>query len=582
MNVGLAMLGALAVLALGYLFYSRFVAHAVGLDPDRPTPAVERNDGVDYVPTRPFVLFGHHYASIAAAGPIVGPTLALAYGYGPPLLWMLLGVVFIGAVHDFTALFVAMREGGQSIAEVCRSVFGRTGFLLFALFALMLCILVSAAFLDLAAKALTSRYPAAKLGLAPDQTLLRTELAEDGTVMARIGGVASMSVVVITLAAPLMGWLIYRRRIPTIAASLLALGLCAGSVAIGFWKPVALEPRVWATILAAYCVASGWIAVWLLLQPRDFINVHLLYIGLISMIAGLVVCGIKGVALSAPAENVAEGEHMPALGLLWPVMFVTIACGSVSGAHGLICGGTTCKQVAREAHARPIGYGGMLLETVLGVCVLLAVGTLSFDKDYRPVVHDGKNPVLGFALGVAHVLETGFGVPKAIGTVFGILTLEGFLVTTIDTVIRLSRYLVEETIRLFAPRAKFSSLRRLAITVAVAAIALALALSRGYEKIWTLFGSSNQLLAALTLTAVTAWLALHGRNFWVALVPAVFMLVTTIAALISILVKVASRGDVDWAVVGMDGVLLILAACFVAMAIGFALRRLRGRAEATP
>lgn len=627
MNVGLLMVLALTILAAGYLVWGRVAARVAGIDPGRPTPAVRNQDGVDFVPTRPLVLFGHHYASIAAAGPIIGPALALAYGYLPALLWMLGGVIFIGAVHDFMALFVTTREGGRSLAEVARVVFGKPGFFFFATFALMLCILATAAFLDLTARALASLHSLRELKMPHDQRLLGTQphaaalgqwddaqwaqrrqealqagvpeevlehldaarragpaaLAEldrqaaadkrlmaalyhfDGE-MARIGGIASTSAIVITLLSPLIGWLLYRRRVSVALASALALGFTAASVGIGFALPVAASPRAWTMIIAAYCVVSGWLAVWLVLQPRDFVNVHLLYIALAAMVGGLLACGMRGVEVAAPPQNIAAALELPKLGPLWPILFVTIACGSVSGAHGLICGGTTCKQITSEAHARPIGYGAMLLETVLGVCVVLSLSTLPFSGGtgaYMQLVHDRGNAPLGFALGVANVLHTGFGLPPAYGVVFGILMLEGFLVTTIDTIIRLSRYLIEEFLKTFLGVGRVGGAGRLAITLGIIAVVVALALSQGYGRIWALFGSSNQLLAALTLTVVTVWLAVRGRPFWMTLVPALFMLATTIAAL----VEVARHNLHDPVLLGMDALLMLLALGFVAMAV---------------
>lgn len=562
MNLALTLAASVAVLALGYLVWGRLVARWAGVDPARPTPAVTREDGRDFVPTRGPVLLGHHFASIAAAGPIVGPTLALGYGWAPALLWILVGVVLIGAAHDFLALFLSVREGGSSIAEVARRTLGNTGFGLFVGFALLLCIMVVAAFLDLTAVALTSTYPLTDLGLTADQTLLRT--VDKGAPHAMLGGIASTSVIVITAFAPLVGWLLARRRAPIAAVSLLALGICAASVAVGFAAPLSIDPKAWMLVLLGYSLVASSIPVWLVLQPRDFVNVHLLYLGMAAMIGGVLSAGLQGAVIEAP-PLAATGDAAGALGAMWPFLFVTIACGSVSGAHALIAGGTTSKQIASEAHIRPIGYGGMLLEALLGVSVLLIIlGGIGFDR-YNALVwpHDehgvlGKgNAPLAFAAGVGGILDRGFGLPAVFGTIFGILLLEGFLVTTIDTIVRLQRYLVEELWEVLWP-ARPRLLRNPLVNTALPLVPCVwLAFTRGYAAIWPVFGSANQLLAALTLVTASFWLYRNGRRWGWAAWPAAFMVVTTVGSLVVLTARHLQGGQPVLATA--DAVLLALA-----------------------
>ncbi|MBI1924397.1 carbon starvation protein A, partial [Candidatus Poribacteria bacterium] len=427
MNVGLVMLVSLGILALGYKIYARIVSRWLGIDPNRPTPATEINDGIDYVPTKPLVLFGHHYASIAAAGPIIGPTMAVLYGFLPAGLWMIVGVIFIGAVHDFTALFLSVRQGGKSVAEVARSTLGPFGFILYVAFALLLCLLVSAAFLGIAVEALTSHYALSDLKLPAEQTIFRT-IQIQGETHALTGGIATVSVIVITLGAPLIGWLLYRRKLSAWKGSLLAVLICVISFWLGFQYQLHLDPsstilaiggfqlntaQLVLSLLLIYCFLAAWLPVWLVLQPRDFVNVHVLYLGLASMVVGLIACGfLKGVTISAPAINIADASMRPQLGMMWPFLFVTIACGACSGAHGLICGGTSCKQLANEKHAPVIGYGAMLLETVLGLCVaLMIVGPMGFAQ-YKAIVWPASGKVFavkGFALAVGQTLNVGLG-----------------------------------------------------------------------------------------------------------------------------------------------------------------------------
>lgn len=569
MNVGLVIVVSLVFLWLGYRYYGGYVARTLGVDDSRPTPAVALNDGRDFVPTRTPVLFGHHFASIAAAGPIVGPTLAVIYGFVPAWLWILGGVVFIGAVHDFSALYVSMREKGHSTAEVARTTLGRNGFLFYVAFALILCILVCAAFLQLAAVALTSVLPLSTLGLGAGQTLLRTSVGAGGELKGHLGGIASTSVILMTLTAPAVGWLLYRKRAPILLMSVLALAIAGVSVWIGFLHPLAVSANLWMGVLAAYTTLAAAIPVWVVLQPRDFVNVHFLYLGLITMVVGLVAAGFRGVGIDAPSFQFTP-EAFAAIGMVWPFLFVTIACGSVSGAHGLVCGGTSCKQVTSERNAKAIGYGGMLLEAVLGLCVVLVIlGGLGY-AGYHGIVwpQTGRgNAPLAFALGVGMTLQKGFGLPSVYGTLFGILLLEGFVITTVDTIIRLSRYLFEELWATLMPSPPALLRNKVFNSLLPVAGMVFLAFTNGYKTIWPIFGSANQLLAALTLIAVTAWLVRERRSFPFAAIPAAFMLVTTFASLSLLLPGYVRTGK--WALAAADVVLFALAIGVVVLTVRF-------------
>ena len=567
------MVFALVALGLGYLLYGRRVAGWLGIDDARTTPAVEQYDGVDFVPARPFVLFGHHYASIAAAGPIVGPTIALAFGYVPTWSWILFGVVFIGAMHDMTALFLSVRSGGRSIAEVTRGVLGTSGYVLFLAFAVLLCVLVGAAFLDLVAVALTSTYPLEALGLAADQTLVAT-VDKDGVTHGVIGGVASTSVIVMTATAPALGWLIYRRgaslKITLLAASL----ICVASVVVGLAAPLTVDPTAWVWVVAGYCLLAGFIPVWLVIQPRDFTNVLFLYVGIVAMVAGVIACGFAGVTIDAPAFAPAKSPATESLGSMWPVLFVTVACGSISGAHALIAGGTTGKQIAKERHILPIAYGGMLGEALLGVCVTLVILAGLGNAGYQEIVwpvdehgHLGKgNAALAFAAAIGGSLDKGFGLATVYGTLFGILLLEGFLVTTTDTIVRLTRHLFEELWNvLFANGAPAVLKNRVFNTALPLGLIILLVLDGDWKSVWPVFGTANQLLAALTLVTATAWLRARGRRYLFTALPAVFMVVTTIASLWQLVGRHHSNGE--WLLLGVDLVLAFLAVFVVALAV---------------
>ncbi len=539
-------------------FYSRWIARAVGLKPDAPTPAVIQNDGRDYVPTKTTIVFAHHFSTIAGAGPILGPTMALLFGFLPAWLWLVVGAVFIGAVHDFSALFLSIREGGKSMAEVVRRTLGKTGFNLFIGFTIVMIVLVTSAFLSATAISLTSLWPLAKIGVKEGETLLKT-VVRDGMVMGRIGGIASMSVVVITLCSPLLGWLLHKKRLKTRHAFLLAAIVCGGSILIGIAYPISLSSSMWMIIISVYVLFAAGVPVWVILQPRDFINVQILYAGIALMVVSLFSTGFKGLQVSVPSFNLAEGVQN--LGLIWPMMFITIACGAISGFHCLVAGGTTGKQIAREGDARTVGYNSMLLESLLAVCVLLALGAMLSFSDYKAIVWPTdpagqSNPILGFALAAGQLFHRGLGIPVGLGTVFGILLVEGFVVTTLDSAVRLNRYLFEELWSILFKKVP-ALMKRFWFNSAVSvALMWGLAYSNAFNALWPIFGTANQLLAALTLLTVSAWLLLRKRKTLFTLVPAGFMIVTTIASLGILLTNYIRQKK--YILVGADILLILL------------------------
>ncbi len=560
MNIAVVLIFSLAIIILGFIFYSRYISKILGIDASRPTPAVTINDGVDFVPTKPIVLFSHHFAAIAAAGPIVGPTLALYFGFVPAWLWIVIGVIMIGAVHDFTALFVAVREGGRSIAEVARKTLGKPGFIFYVLFAILLCLLVIAAFLQLTAIALTSTLPPDDVNLTEATGGIHM-LEQGGEMRVQIGGVASMSVIIMTVIAPLIGYMIYKKKMNVVLVTVIAFIVSFGSVIIGYYYPVTLNPNVWIIIITCYVFFAAWIPVWIILQPRDFVNAQILFLGLASMVVGVIGAGIGGAVVNIPALNLEEAMSAPNLGLLWPFLFITIACGAASGAHGLVCGGTSCKQISNEKHARLIGYGGMLLEGVLALCVILLISSgMDFEK-YKSIVYPatgGSNAPLAFALGLGNILYQSVGLPVVYGTIWGILLLEGFLVTTIDALVRLARYLFEELWLTVLPNPPAILKSRVFNSLLVVAGFLSLTFTNAYLKIWPIFGAANQLLAALTLIAVTAWLAQKSKKYWFTAIPAAFMVITTVTALIILLNRYIQLKS--WTLFTTDIILLILAA----------------------
>jgi len=560
MNVLLVLGGAVFLFGLASRYYSRYIARILGEDPANPTPAVKACDGRDYVPTKAYIVFAHHFSAIAGAGPILGPTMGILYGFVPAWLWVVLGGIFIGAVHDFTSLFVSIREGGRSMAEVARKTLGPAGFNLFIGFTIVMIVLVTSSFLSATAISLTSLWPLAKIGVIEGQTFLKT-VVKDGVVMGRIGGIASMSVIVITLSSPFLGWLLYKKRIKAVYAYPLALGVCVGSIFLGIAHPVTLSPTTWMVIISIYVLFAAGVPVWLILQPRDLINVQILYGGIFLMVITLFITGFHGLSVSIPSFNLREGvQH---LGLIWPMMFCTIACGAISGFHSLVAGGTTGKQVACEPDARRIGYNAMLLESVLAVCVLLAIGAAMNFGDYKSIVWPSdpaikSNPILGFSLAAGHLFHRGLGISVALGAVFGILLVEGFVITTLDAAVRLNRYLFEELWSILfrkTPRLLRNYWFNSGLSVVLMWI---LAYSNAFSALWPIFGTANQLLAALVLLAVSAWLLLRRKKNMFTLLPAGFMISTTIASLI-ILMGNYIRGK-NYTLILADALLMVLSA----------------------
>ncbi|MGZ5424693.1 MAG: carbon starvation CstA family protein, partial [Candidatus Aminicenantales bacterium] len=323
MNVLVLLLAAAAIFVVAGRFYSRYIAKSLGEEAEHPTPAVTINDGRDYVPTKKYVVFAHHFSAIAGAGPILGPTMAILYGFVPAWLWVVFGGIFIGAVHDYTTLFISMREGGKSMAEVARKTLGNSGFRLFIAFTLVMIVLVTSSFLSATSISLTSLWPLAKIGVKEGETFLKTVL-RDGVVMGRIGGIASTSVIFITLCSPLLGFLLAKKKLKTIAAYILASAICVGSVLLGIALPVTMAPTTWMIIISIYVLIAAGVPVWLILQPRDFINVQILYGGIGLMVVSLFSCGFQGLTVTMPRFNLAEGTLN--LGFIWPMMFITIAC----------------------------------------------------------------------------------------------------------------------------------------------------------------------------------------------------------------------------------------------------------------
>ena len=520
MNGAILLLVGVVCFTLAYFFYSKFLAKAIGVDPDRPTPAHTMGDGIDYVPAHPMVLYGHHFAAIAGAGPIIGPVLAAQFGWASVALWIVLGCIFIGSMHDMVTLFLSVRYQGKSIGSVIEEVLGRPGKMIFLMFCFAALVLVMSVFTGQVADAFVSN---------PE--------------------VATSSLLGIFEAA-LFGVCVYKFRWNVFAASFVFVPLLFFLVWIGvvfpcdltslFGVTAATSKTIWVVVLFVYCFVASTLPVWLLLQPRDYLNSYLLYAMLaIGLTAVFIVCPAINIdAFSGFTVKAAKGG---ATMYLFPLLFVTVACGACSGFHALVASGTTSKQLDSERHIRPVGYGCMLLEGVVALLALVAVAWHS-QSDLVAGLSEGK-PVVLFAQGLASFCGK-LGLPEKTSESFMLLAVAAFLMTSVDACTRLARFVWQElwsTASAAAPQdgkpaeAKPQSpIVRLnrnmyfatGVVVAIGVYLLVLNPSMA-NNLWTMFASANQMLAALTLLTASLWLFKNKLKFWIAALPMCFMIVTS-------------------------------------------------------
>ncbi|MCX8031197.1 MAG: carbon starvation protein A [Thermodesulfovibrionales bacterium] len=562
MNTLLIITLSFLIFLVAFKVYGKYISKVFSENDKNLTPAKAINDGVDYVPSKGVVVFSHHFSSIAGAGPIVGPVVALLYGFYPTWLWILFGAIFIGAVHDSASIFVSLREKGKSIVEIAKKTMGGAGFILFITFVFFMLLLVCAAFLDLTCVALTSMVKLKLFNLPESQRLFSTVIdAKTSEPMAVVGGIASTSVIIITAFAPLMGFLLYRKNMKVLYAVALSLLIIILSVIIGFALPVRLSRETWMLLISIYCFIASAIPVWVVLQPRDFINSFFLYGGIVVLILSAIIGGIKGLEINIPPLNIEEGTAR--LGPIWPILFITVACGAISGFHTLIGTGTTVKQLSKESDARTIGYGAMLIESFLSIGVIVAVGAGLNYSAYKDIVFPqlGKsNPVLAFSLSAGLFMENALGIPSYVGIILGILMIEGFVITTLDTAVRLGRLILQEfwrTLFVRPPRILFSPFFNSTIIIMLTFL---LAYKNGFAVVWPVFGAANQLMAALALITISLWLSMMHKQRLFTLLPALFMLATTIYSLGFLLIeKFIPSGN--YPLIGMTIILFLLAWC---------------------
>lgn len=508
MGLPLLALLVLGALALGYTLYGRFLARQYRIDDGRATPAVAQADGVDFVPTRPFYLMGQHFSAIAAAGPIAGPILACqAFGWVPCVLWITLGVIFIGAVHDFSALVASVRHRARSVAEIVRENLGARAWRALLAFIWIALVYVIVAFTDITAQTLTDP---------------RGDLPPGTTFSA--GGAVALAAVTYLLLALLMG-AIQRRFAPSLLLlTLVFVPATLGAVWLGTQAStlLVLPHATWVVLILAYCFAASLTPVWLLLQPRGYLGGFVLYLALAVGVLGVLFGGFE---IHAPALKPGV-EWTGSTAALFPFLFVTIACGACSGFHGLVCSGTTSKQIMKESHCRPVGYGAMLLEAFVALIALATVMTVAPAAAGTPAAPPGRV----YAEGIARFLTAFTGEGALIfAATFGAMAFSTFVFDTLDVATRLGRYLLEELTGL---KGRTGAALATGLTAGVPLLVLLASGKDGYRTFWLLFGTSNQLLAGLTLLGISVWLLRSGRRAWFTLAPMVFVLAITLWSLV--------------------------------------------------
>ncbi len=517
MNLLILVLIAFIVFAIALKTYGGYLGKLVGLDDSKKTPAHTMTDGVDYVPAKAIVLMGHHFASIAGGGPILGPIQAAVFGWVPCFLWIVLGSIFIGGVHDFMSLISSVRHEGKTMGEVIGKNVGKSAKILFLIFVFLALVLVIAVFAILVANTFAAN-----------------------------PSVATASILFMVIAVG-MGYSLYRKGASLGLVTVIGVILLFLSIWIGLRAPLALGAKTWIYLLLVYVFFASSLPVWILLQPRDYLSSFLLY----TALGGAAI----GIFIGHPSLQLAAfTAFKQPVGYLFPMLFVIIACGAISGFHSLCASGTTSKQLDKESDAKVIGYGAMLLE---GFLATIALGTAAMLT--KAGLADGLanwgGPVGVFAHGMGNFLAN-LGIKEQVGISFGALTVSAFLLTTLDTATRLGRYALEELTAEWAP----SISNRYVATVITIIAGGGLALSGTWSAIWPVFGASNQLLAGLALLGATAWLAHLGKKYTVTLYPMIFMFIVTFFALINLLFTNFAKGNY---LLGSVSTVLIILAGFV-------------------
>lgn len=525
MNSLVLLLGGIVIFLIAYLTYGAHLAKKWGVDPGRKTPAHSLRDDIDYAPADAKVILGHHFSSIAGAGPITGPIFAAVFGWLPVYLWIVIGSIFIGGVHDAGSLLASVRHDGKSIGEIIKTNISPRAKTIFNWYAWLTITLVVAAFTDICASSFA--FDASKPDLIS-------------------GAQAGTASILFIFLAMLFGFVVYRKNAPIAIASIAGVILLAFCIWFGFNFPILkMSKLTWQIVMIVYIAFASILPVWLLLQPRDYLCSFLLY----AMMAGALV----GIIITRPTMQIPAFSGFVASNgqSLFPFLFVTVACGAISGFHSLVSSGTTSKQIDKEEpDIKLIGYGGMLIEGLLAIVALIAVGYVAGQKGA---------PAQIFANGVSFFMAS-FGISQSVGKVFIILAYSAFALTSLDTATRIGRYIMQEIgVVKTASGEKKTIISNLYVSTLLTVAFSVVLLAFGYTKIWPIFGSANQLLAALALLAITGWIMKQGKKSWETIIPLIFMFSVTLTALTFLIRSNIVGAKHNYVLAGIGILLFVLA-----------------------
>ena len=496
MSLTLLLLISAIILILAYRFYGSFVYKKFGLSDLQKAPSHRLRDGVDYEPSKPIVVLGHHFASIAGAGPIVGPIIAITFGWIPAVIWILVGGIFFGAVHDLGSMAASLKTDGKSIGVIIRNKIGAKGKQLFVLFSFSTLILVIGVFAYIIAK---------------------TFIANPGV------GSASILFIVLALAFGYVNRWIGNKNLAFVILTILGVVLMYYFIYLGTKLPIILDYKIWIICLLVYAFFASVTPVSLLLQPRDYLNSYLLY--------GLIIAAVLGIIVANPQMEMSTEIQVSSdsLGYVFPVLFVTIACGAISGFHSLVASGTTSKQLDKESDAKVVGFGGMLIESFLAIISVSAVVILSRSNYLERLTIEG--PVSLFSTGLGGMIAS-LGISESFAVGFVALTVSAFALTTLDTCTRLARFTLQEYFEdMPQTAAQLMAKNRYLSTTVVIILSILLLASGEFTTLWPIFGSANQLLAALALLTIAVWLIKKKIPAGFVTIPMFFMFTVTLASL---------------------------------------------------
>lgn len=524
---------AIVIFACAYLFYGRWLVKTWGIEPDAKTPAYRFEDGRDFAPASRFTVFAHQFSSITGAGPVTGPIIAAMFGWLPAFLWIIVGGIFFGAVQDFTALYASVRNDGKSMGKIIEQYVGKTGCKMFLLFSWLFSLLVIAAFSDIMASTFNGFSKTGEL-LGPN---------------AAAGSISTLYVFV----AMVFGWAVRRFNISGVKEVVLALICMVAMIAVGIANPLFASRTSWLYATYAYCFIASVLPMWLLIQPRDYLSVFLLL--------GMILAGVVGILVGNPTINMPAFKGFTVANRpLFPILFVTIACGAVSGFHSLVSSGTSSKTISNEKDMLPVGYGAMLIESVLGVVSLVIACSVAVNGALPKAT---PFAIFGSAIGRYFSI---FGIPPYVSNCIVTMCISALAMTTIDAVTRIGRMMLQELLSEYdSSAAKFLSNTYVATIVTL--IPSYLLCLGGYLNIWPLFGAANQLLSALVLIALAVFLRTTGRKSWMLYIPMTFMFIVTMSALCLSLYGIYGKLMAGTFVLMVDGLQLVVAVALMFLAL---------------